>query len=105
MLSVASVLDIRERRVGIDVTRAAAVAQLAAGADVNARGERRTTSLICAVAAGELEAVQILLDAKAKTSSRDAGGNMALSLARETGNEEMAGRIESAKGSLRRLFD
>jgi ankyrin repeat protein len=81
------------------------VALLAAGADANARGERRTTALIRAAAAGESEAVQILLDAKAKTSSRDAAGNTALSLAKETGNEEMARRIESAKGSLRSLFD
>lgn len=47
---------------------------VAEGVNINGRNENGQTALICAIHAGQLGAVEVLLEAGADTSRRDAGG-------------------------------
>jgi ankyrin repeat protein len=65
---------------------------LAEGANINGRNESGQTALICAIHAGQLDAVKVLLDAGADHARRDAGskGNPPLIHAIQAGNRPAA---------------
>lgn len=75
-------------------------AQLAAGADVNARNANGLTALQVAALHGNLDVVRILIDSNADVNAKTSTGVTAIMAASVSGNEELVKMLLAAKADV-----